>query len=128
MESGSQVCVVLRSLYIVVVNGDETLDRRWKCVSEGLMANGGVGEGVETVQVLVKDESVDVEVCKNTHQSMWRLQGVYFGPKRLVCRSVGGSWWCGLRGCRTGGWLWWYWVRRMVCLWLCLVSFVIEEE
>ena len=34
----SQACVVWRSLYVVVVNGNKTLDRRWKCVSERLMA------------------------------------------------------------------------------------------
>ena len=112
----SQACVVLRSLYVVVVNGNKTLDRRWKCVSEGLMADGSFGKGVETVQVLVKDESVDMEVCKNSHQSMGWLKGVYFGPKRLVCRNVGGSWLCGLRGCRTGSWLWRHWVRGIVCL------------
>ena len=30
----SQACVALDSLYVVVVNGDETLDGRWKCISE----------------------------------------------------------------------------------------------
>ena len=112
----SQACVVLRSLYVVVVNGNETLDRRWKCVSEGLMADGSFGKGVETVQVLVKDESVDLEVCEDSHQSVWCLKGVHFGPKRLVCRKVGGSWLRGLRGCGTGSWLRRHRVRGIVCL------------
>ena len=111
----SQARVVLRSLYVVVVNGNETLDRRWKCVSEGLMADGSFGKGGETVQVLVKDESVDMEVCEDSHQSMWWLKGVHFGPKRLVCRKVGSSWLCGLRGC-TGSWLRRHRVRGIVCL------------
>ena len=56
----SHTRLALDSLYVVVVNGDETLDRRWKCVSERLMSDRGVSKGVETVQVLVKNESVDV--------------------------------------------------------------------
>ena len=75
----SQACVALDSLYVVVVNGDETLDGRWKCISERLMSDRGVSKGVETVQ---ENESVDVEV---------RQEGVYFGPKRLVCRDAGGG-------------------------------------
>ena len=87
----SQACVALDSLYVVVVNGDETLDGRWKCISERLMSDRGVSKGVETVQVLVENESVDVEVREDAHQGMWWLEGVYFGPKRLVCRDVGGG-------------------------------------
>ena len=80
----SQACVALDSLYVVVVNGDETLDGRWKCIR-------GVSKGVETVQVLVENESVDVEVREDAHEGMWWLEGVYFGPKRLVCRDAGGG-------------------------------------
>ena len=54
--------MALNALYVVVVNGDETLDGWWKCVSERLMSDRGVGKGVEAVQVLVKNESVDMEV------------------------------------------------------------------
>ena len=50
---------------------------------------GGVSEGVEAVQVLVKNESVDVKVCEDAHKGVGWLEGVYFGPKRLVCRDVG---------------------------------------
>ena len=66
--------MALDSLYVVVVNGDETLDRRWKCVSERLMSDRG-GKGVEAVQVLVKNESVDVEVREDAHQGCggWRV-------------------------------------------------------
>ena len=77
----SQACVVLRSLYVVLVNGNKTLDRRWKCVSERLMADWTFGKGGVTVQVLVKDESVDMEVREDSHQSVWWLKGVHFGPK-----------------------------------------------
>ena len=75
--------------FVVRCCGDETLDGRWKCVSERLMSDRCVRKGVETVQVLVKNESVDVEVREDAHQGMWWLEGVYFGPKRLVCRDVG---------------------------------------
>ena len=83
--------MALDALYVVVVNGDEPLDRWWKCVSERLMSDRGVGKGVEAVQVLVKNESVDMKVREDAHQGMWWLEGVYFGPKRLVCRDVGGG-------------------------------------
>ena len=52
--------MALNALYVVVVNGDETLDGWWKCVSERWMSDRGVGKGVEAVQVLVKNESVEV--------------------------------------------------------------------
>ena len=55
------------------------------------MSDRGVGEGVEAVQVLVKNESVDMKVREDAHQGMWWLEGVYFGPERLVCRDVGGG-------------------------------------
>ena len=87
----SQACVALDSLYVVVVNCDKTLDGRWKCVSQRLMSDRGVSKCVETVQVLVENESVDVEVSEDAHEGMWWLEGVYFGPKRLVCRDVGGG-------------------------------------
>ena len=77
----SQARVALDALYVVVVNGNEPLDGWWKCVSERLMSDRGVSKGVEAVQVLVKNESVDMKVS----------EGVYFGPKRLVCRDVGGG-------------------------------------
>ena len=83
--------MALDSLYVVVINGDETLDGWWKCVSERLMSDRGVSKGIEAVQVLVKNESVDMEVREDAHQGMWWLEGVYFGPKRLVCRDVGGG-------------------------------------
>ena len=108
--------MVLRSLHVVVVNGNKTLNRRWKSVSEGLVADGSFGKGGVTVQVLVKDESVHMEVREDSHQSVWWLKGVHFGPKRLVCRKVGGRWLCGLRGCRAGSWLRWHRVRGIVCL------------
>ena len=53
------------------------------------MSDRGVSEGVEAVQVLVKNESVDVKVCEDAHKGVGWLEGVYFGPKRLVCRDVG---------------------------------------
>ena len=82
--------MVLRSLHVIVVNGNKTLNRRWKSVSEGLVADGSFGKGGVTVQVLAKDESVHMEVREDSHQSVWWLKGVHFGPKRLVCRKVGG--------------------------------------
>ena len=83
--------MALDSLYVVVVNGDETLDGWWKCVSERLMSDRGVSKGVEAVQVLVKNESVDVKVSEDAHKGVGWLEGVYFGPKRLVCRDVCGG-------------------------------------
>ena len=87
----SQACVALDSLYVVVVNCDKTLDGRWKCVSQRLMSDRGVSKCGETVQVLVENESVDMEVSEDAHEGMWWLEGVYFGPKRLVCRDVAGG-------------------------------------
>ena len=55
------------------------------------MSDRGVSEGVEAVQVLVKNESVDVKVSEDAHKGMGWLEGVYFGPKRLVCRDVCGG-------------------------------------
>ena len=56
------------------------------------MSDRGVSEGVEAVQeVLVKNESVDVKVGEDAHKGVGWLEGVYFGPKRLVCRDVGGG-------------------------------------
>ena len=83
--------MALDALYVVVVNGNEPLDGWWKCVSERLMSDRGVGKGVEAVQVLVKNESVDMKVGEDAHQGVGWLEGVYFGPKRLVCRDVGGG-------------------------------------
>ena len=57
----SQACVALDSLDVVVVNGNKTLDGRWKCVSQRWMSDRGVSKCVETVQVLVEKESVDME-------------------------------------------------------------------
>ena len=84
----------------------------------GLVADGSFGKGGVTVQVLVKDESVHMEVCEDSHQGVWWLKGVHFDPKRLVCRKVGGRWLCGcgLRGCMAGSWLRWHRVRGIVCL------------
>ena len=55
------------------------------------MSDRGVSKGIEAVQVLVKNESVDMKVCENAHEGVGGLEGVYFGPKRLVCRDVGGG-------------------------------------
>ena len=67
-------------------------------------------------QVLVKDKAVHVEVREDPHQSMWWLKGVNFGPKRLVCRGVGGRWLCRLRSCGAWGWLRWRRLCGVVCL------------
>ena len=83
--------MALDALYVVVVNGNEPLDGWWKCFSERLMSDRGVSEGVEAVQVLVKNESVDMKVSEDAHEGVGWLEGVYFGPKRLVCRDVGGG-------------------------------------
>ena len=37
------------------------------------------------VEVLMEDETVDMEIRQDPHQSMWRVEGVDSGPKRLVC-------------------------------------------
>ena len=79
--------MALDALYVVVVNGNEPLDGWWKCVSERLMSDRGVGKGVEAVQVLVKNESVDMKVGEDAHEGVGWLEGVDFGPKRLVCRD-----------------------------------------
>ena len=84
--------MVLRSLHVVLVNGNEALDGRWKSVCEGLVADGSFCQRGVAVQVLVKDKAVHVEVGEDPHQSMWWLKGVDFGPKRLV----GGGWLCRL--------------------------------
>ena len=83
--------MALDALYVVVVNGDEPLDRWWECIRERWMSDRCVGKGVEAVQVLVKNESVDVKVSEDAHKGVGWLEGVYFGPKRLVCRDVCGG-------------------------------------
>ena len=67
--------MALDALYIVVVNGNEPLDRCWECISERLVSNRGVSEGVEAVQVLVKNEPVDVKVGEDAHEGVgwWRV-------------------------------------------------------
>ena len=103
-------------MHVVVVNGNEALDGRWKSVGEGLVADGSFCKCGVAVQVLVKDKAVRVEVREDPHQSMWWLKGVYFGQKRLVCREVGGRWRCRFRSCRAWGWLRWCRVCGVVCL------------
>ena len=92
--------MVLCSLHVVVVNGNEALDGGWKSVGKGLVADGSFCKCGVAVQVLVKDKAVHVEVREDPRQSMWWLEGVHFGPKRLVCREGGGGWLCRLRCCR----------------------------
>ena len=120
--------MALDALYIVVVNGNEPLDRCWECISERWVSNRGVIEGVEAVQVLVKNEPVDVKVGEDAHEGVGWLEGVHFGPKRLVCRDV-----CGVRGCGLCGWGKWVGWRllrgcRIRRLWRCFFQVVIEDE
>ena len=44
------------------------------------MSDRSVSKGVEAVQVLVKNESVDVKVGEDAHKGVGWLEGVYFGP------------------------------------------------
>ena len=120
--------MALDALYIVVVNGNEPLDRCWECARERWMSDRGVSKGVEAVQVLVKNESVDVKVGEDAHKGVGWLEGVYFGPKRLVCRDVCGVCWCGL--CGWGKWVGWRLLRgcRILRLWRCFLQVFIEDE
>ena len=41
--------MALDALYIVVINGNEPLDRWWECIRERWMSDRSVGKGVEAV-------------------------------------------------------------------------------
>ena len=68
-----EACVLLCALQVVVVNGDDTLDGLWKGVSEWLMADGCFAKSCVGGKVLMKEKTVDMEVCQNSHQGMWRV-------------------------------------------------------
>ena len=83
--------VVLCTLQVVVVDGDNTLDGLWQSVSDGLMSNGCFAESCVGGKVLMEKETMDVEVGQDSHQCMWWVESVYFGPESLVCGKVCGK-------------------------------------
>ena len=50
--------MVLCSLHVVVVNGNDPLDGGWQSVGKGLVANGSFCKSGVAVQVLVKDKAI----------------------------------------------------------------------
>ena len=80
-----EACVVLRALQVVVVNGDDTLDGLWQSVSERLVSNGCLAKSCVGGKVLMKEKTVDMEVCQYSHQGMWWVKSVDFGPEGLIC-------------------------------------------
>ena len=73
-----EACVVLCTLQVVVVDGDDTLDGLWQSVSERLMSNGCFAESCVGGKVLMKKKTMDVEVGQYAHQAIracggWRV-------------------------------------------------------
>ena len=48
------------------------------------MANGSFCESCVGGKVLMEEKTVDMEICQDSHQSVWWVKGVYFSPKGLV--------------------------------------------
>ena len=60
-------------MHVVVVNGNDALDGRWKSVGKGLVANGSFCKSGVAVQVLVKDKAVNVEIRQDPIRAGWRV-------------------------------------------------------
>ena len=64
------------------------------------MSDRGVSEGVEAVQVLVKNESVDVKVGENAHKGVVVVGGCILRPKTIGLPRC--LWWLMVRVVRVG--------------------------
>ena len=53
------------------------------------MSNGCFAESCVGGKVLMKKKTMDVEVGQDSHQGMWWVESVYFGPEGLVCGKGG---------------------------------------